>query len=210
MVHPGLVEDAIRHGTTMTVEGNYVDTHGQSEIGFGITRLLGFDLLPRIKQINRVRLYRPRSGQPDAYPLLAPALTRPIRWDPVVQNYDQMIKYATPIRQGTASTEAILRRFTRSASHPTHQAMLEVGRAQRTIFVARFLRRRELQREITVACLRILQAAAQPGRQSRDPRLAAMPARLRCRRVGRGRRGRRGRAGCPPRRRSGRASRGCC
>ena len=145
-----MVEGAIRHGTTMKVEGNYTDTHGHlSEIGFGITRLLGFDLLPRIKQINKVRLYRPVAGQPDAYPLLAPALTRPIRWDLVEQNYDQMIKYATAIRQGTASTEAILRRFTRSASHPTYQAMLEIGRAQRTIFVARFLRSRELQREIT-------------------------------------------------------------
>lgn len=65
-----MVEGAIRHGTTMKVEGNYVDTHGQSEIGFGITRLLGFDLLPRIKQINRVRLYRPVAGQSDAYPHL--------------------------------------------------------------------------------------------------------------------------------------------
>jgi len=143
-----MVEGAIRHGTTMKVEGNYVDTHGQSEIGFGITRLLGFDLLPRIKQINKVRLYRPAAGQPGTYPRLEAALTRPIRWDLVEQNYDQMIKYATAIRQGTASTEAILRRFTRSASHPTYQAMLEVGRAQRTIFVARYLRSRELQREI--------------------------------------------------------------
>ena len=48
-----MVEGAIRHGTTMKVEGNYVDSHGQSEIGFGIARLLGFDLLPRIKQINK-------------------------------------------------------------------------------------------------------------------------------------------------------------
>ncbi len=81
--------------------------------------------------------------------MLTPALTRPIRWDLVEQNYDQMIKYATAIKHGTASTEAILRRFTRSASHPTYQAMLEVGRAQRTIFVTKYLRRRELQREIT-------------------------------------------------------------
>jgi TnpA family transposase len=61
-----MVEGAIRHGTSMSVEGNYVDSHGQSEIGFGITRLLGFDLLPRIKQINRVRLYRPSAGDPAA------------------------------------------------------------------------------------------------------------------------------------------------
>lgn len=32
-----MVDGAIRHGTDMQVEANYVDTHGQSEIGFGIT-----------------------------------------------------------------------------------------------------------------------------------------------------------------------------
>jgi TnpA family transposase len=143
-----MVEGAIRHGTTMKVEGNYTDTHGQSEIGFSITRLLNVDRLPRIKRINKVRLYRPAAGEPDAYPRLAPALTRPIRWDLISENYDQVIRYATAIREGTASTEAVLSRFTRSATHPAYQAMLEIGRAQRTAFVARYLRDRDLQREI--------------------------------------------------------------
>ncbi|WP_433258860.1 Tn3 family transposase [Streptosporangium sp. CA-135522] len=143
-----MVEGAVRHGTPMKVEGNYVDSHGQSEIGFGVTRLLGFDLLPRIKQINKVKLYRVESGESDLYARLTPAMTRPIRWALIEQNYDQMIKYATAIKQGTAATEAILRRFTESASHPTYQAMLEVSRAQKTIFVVHYLRLRELQREI--------------------------------------------------------------
>lgn len=60
-----------------------------------------------------------------------------------------MIKYATVIRSGTASSEAILRRFTKANSiHPTYQAMIELGRAQKTILVARYLRDRDLQREI--------------------------------------------------------------
>lgn len=143
-----MIEGAMRHGTTMDVEANYTDTHGQSEIGFGITRLLNFDLLPRIKRINKVKLYRPVAGEANAYTRLTPALTRPIRWELITQQYDQMIKYATAIRTRTASTEAILRRFTRNASHPTYAAMLEVGRAQKTIFVARYLRLRDLQREI--------------------------------------------------------------
>jgi TnpA family transposase len=42
-----------------------------------------------------------------------------------------MIKYATRFGPGTASIEAILRRFTCAASHPTYQAMLELGRAVR-------------------------------------------------------------------------------
>lgn len=57
--------------------------------------------------------------------------------------------YATAIRVGTASTEAILRRFMKAnAAHPTYQAMIELGRAQKTVFLARYLRLRALQREI--------------------------------------------------------------
>lgn len=44
------------------------------------------DLLPRIKQINRVRLYRPTSGEAGLYPNLHPAMTRPIRWEMISAN----------------------------------------------------------------------------------------------------------------------------
>ena len=144
-----MVDGAIHHGTEMAVEANYVDTHGQSEIGFGVTKLLGFDLLPRIKRINKVKMYRPAAGEPDLWPQLKPALTRPINWTKIAEQYDQMLKYATAIRTGTASTEAILRRFMKAnAAHPTYQAMIELGRAQKTVFLARYLRSRGLQREI--------------------------------------------------------------
>lgn len=147
---PAMVDGAIRHGTSMQVEGNYVDTRGRSEIGFGITRLLGFELLPRIKRIDTVRLYRPAAGESNGYPYLAPAMVnRTIRWELIAQQYDQMIRYATAIRTGTASAEAILRRFAKTnAMHPTYQAVIEVGRAQKTLFAARYLRNRDLQREI--------------------------------------------------------------
>lgn len=144
-----MVEGAMRHGTEMSIESNYVDSHGASFVGFGITRLLGFDLIARFKQINRMKLYLPDRGAAETYPHLGPALTRPVRWDLIAQQYDPMVKYGTAIRQGTASTEAILRRFTKDVTHPAYAAMLELGRAQRSIFLARWLRDRDLQRETT-------------------------------------------------------------
>lgn len=111
---------------------------------------VGFELLPRIKRINKVKLYRPAAGvEPDLWPGLKPTLTRPINWTTIAEQYDQMVKYATAIRTGTASTEAILRRFMKAnAAHPTYQAMIELGRAQKTVFLARYLRSRGLQREV--------------------------------------------------------------
>lgn len=44
----------VPHGTNMNVETNFVDSHGASIIGFGIIRLLNFDLVARFKQIKRI------------------------------------------------------------------------------------------------------------------------------------------------------------
>jgi TnpA family transposase len=79
-----------------------------------------FSAAPRLKGIHRQKLYRPTTGQPDAYPHLQAILTRPIRWELIHHQYDQMIKYATALRLGTADAETILKRFTRSNfQHPT-------------------------------------------------------------------------------------------
>ena len=92
----------------------------------------------------------PAAGDLDRYPRLRPALTNPIRWELIeTVRPDDEVRHGHPA--GTASTEAILRRFNSDVTHPAYAAMLEVGRAQRTIFIARYLRDRDLQREINAA-----------------------------------------------------------
>src|SRR3954465_13080747 len=63
--------------------------------------------------------------------------------------YDEMVKYATALRLGTAETEAILRRFTRAnVQHPTYKALAELGKAVKTVFLCRYLHDEGLRREI--------------------------------------------------------------
>ncbi len=144
-----MIEGVLRHCTEMSVEKNYVDSHGQSAVAFAFCHLLGFQLLPRLKAIHAQRLYRPGPRQPNAYPNLKPVLSRPLNWDLIAQQYDHMVKYATALRLGTAETEAILRRFTRNnVQHPTYKALAELGKARRTIFLCQYLRLPELRPEI--------------------------------------------------------------
>jgi TnpA family transposase len=61
---------------------------------------------------------------------LSLVLTRAIDWDLIRQQYDQMVKYATALRLGTAETDVILKRFNRSIpQHPTYRALAELGKA---------------------------------------------------------------------------------
>ena len=67
----------------------------------------------------------------------------------IAQQYDEMVKFATALRVGTAEPESILRRFTRgNAEHPTYRALAELGKAVKTIFLCQYLDSEPLRREI--------------------------------------------------------------
>jgi TnpA family transposase len=144
-----MIEGVIHHCTEMEVDRQYVDSHGQSTVAFAFCRLLGFQLMPRLKAMHVQKLSRPDVGQPNAYPNLQAILTKPIDWELIRQQYDQMVKYVTAVRLGTAETESILRRFVRSnIQHPTYKGFSELGRAVKTIFLCRYLHSEALRREI--------------------------------------------------------------
>ncbi|MGH3546741.1 MAG: Tn3 family transposase [Pseudonocardiaceae bacterium] len=146
-----MIEGLLRHLTAAEVARQYTDTHGASLLGHAFSHLLGFRLLPRDKNLPKAKLYRPEAGSIDAWPTLAPVLSgRAIDWDLIAQQYDQMIRYTTALRLGTAESEQVLRRFTRGGGpkHPTYQALEELGRVMRTIFICEYGSSYELRREI--------------------------------------------------------------
>jgi len=145
-----MIEGLIRHDTEMRVEKNFVDSHGQSEVAFAFCSLLGtVRLMPRLKRIKYERLYLPDKGMTDAYPNLAGTFARPLRWELVAQQYDEMIKSTVALQRGTATAEAILKRYNSyNVRHPTYKALAEIGKAEKTIFLCNYLSSRETQYEV--------------------------------------------------------------
>jgi len=128
---------------------NYVDTHGQSEVAFAFSCLLGFKLMPRIKNINKQKLYKPEICDEDYSNIDLVMKKKPINWELIRQQYDQMVKYATALRLGTADAESILKKFTKNnLQHPTYRALSELGRAIKTIFICRYIMSEEMRIEI--------------------------------------------------------------
>lgn len=143
------IEGVLRHCTDMSIEKNYVDTHGQSEVAFAFSCLLGFKLMPRIKNINKQKLYKPEISDDNYSNIQLVMKKKPINWELIAQQYDQMVKYATALRLGTADAESILKRFTKNnLQHPTYQALSELGRAIKTIFLCRYIMSEDMRREI--------------------------------------------------------------
>ena len=142
-----MIEGVVRHGTGVEVEDQYVDTHGQNEVAFGICRMLGFNLRPRLKGIHLKKLYKPDKAM--RFKNIGSVVRGSIDWALIERNYDQMVKHVVALRVGTASSEAIMSRFIRKNNDSeVYKAFVELGRVEKTTYLCHYLHSLELRQEV--------------------------------------------------------------
>lgn len=92
-----MLHGVLYHDTLMDMDKISVDTHGQSAIGFGFSELFNFDLLPRIKNINKQKLYY--ASKSKKYPNLTAALaSEAIVWKKIETSYREMVRHAAALK----------------------------------------------------------------------------------------------------------------
>lgn len=144
-----MIHGILRHCTQMEIKQSYVDTHGQSAIGFGVSHLLHFDLLPRLKNLNKQKLYYADAKHKARYQNLTDILRETINWDLIKENYNEVVKHVAALKTGIVEPDVLIKRFSRdNYNHPVYKALSEIGHAVKTIFLCRYLSSENLRIEI--------------------------------------------------------------
>lgn len=148
-----MIHGVLYHDTAMDMDQISVDTHGQSAIGFAFSELFDFDLLPRIKNINKQKLYCSSKAAKDSYTNLTDALAPTnIVWKKIKTQYREIVKLAAALKLKTVDPDVLMKRLSAdNKSDPVDQALMEMGKASRTIFLCRYLSHEDLRIEINEA-----------------------------------------------------------
>ena len=144
-----MIKGILDHCANMEIDQAYMDTHGQSTLAFGVGEFLAFDLLPRLKNIHKQKLYYASASQRKEYSNLDAILKEPINWKVIRDNYDEAVKHIVAIKLGMMEADVFVKRFSRdNYQHPVYKAIIEIGKVAKTIFLCRYLMEESLRIEI--------------------------------------------------------------
>ena len=124
-----------------------VDTHGYTNPGMGMAKLLGFDLCVRLRDLKERKLFVPSGVEvPDA---LASIVCTDISLVSVRKQWDELLRVAASIQSGRISANVAMARLgSAAAGEPLHRASDQLGRLMRSIFLCDYLTLPEFRREM--------------------------------------------------------------
>jgi TnpA family transposase len=132
--------------TVLPIAEHTTDTHGYTEMIFGAYDLLGLRFAPRIRDLDRQRLYR--HGAPPAVET-AELLKNKIRPELITPYWDELLRLAASLRHGWAPASLLLARLQAgSRRNLLAQALQEYGRLIKTNFILAWLADEELRARI--------------------------------------------------------------
>ncbi len=124
-----------------------VDTHGYTDVAMALAKGLGFDLCPRLKALKDRHLFLPRGGAVPA--TLSTLCHANLDLNKVAAQWDRIVHLVASVHSGHTSAVNVLARFgSASRGDPLYEALVQLGRLLRTIFLADYFVNEAFRREI--------------------------------------------------------------
>jgi len=144
-----VLDGLLYHESDLQIEEHYTDTAGFTDHVFALCHMLGFRFAPRIRDLSDKRLYTVE--KPSSYPTLAGLISAPLNTKHIATHWNEILRLATSIKQGTVTASLILRKL---GAYPRQNglavALRELGRMERTLFTLEWLKDVELRRRVHV------------------------------------------------------------
>jgi TnpA family transposase len=145
----GYVIDGLLHNDTVKSDIHSTDTHGFSEVIFGLTNLLGFSFAPRIKNFKDQQLYSfnsIKSYQDLGYKLLP---KKKINEQIIIDNWDSILRLIITIKEKKTTATRLLKRLSSyTRQHRLYKAIKEFGKVIKTDFLLNYIDDVELRQRI--------------------------------------------------------------
>jgi TnpA family transposase len=124
-----------------------VDTHGYTDFAMALSRLLGFDLCPRLRALAQRRLFLPRGATVPKE--LVQVCSPQIDTTAIEAHWDSLVQLAASVMSGHASAVTALARLGSTArGDPLHDAGVQLGKLLRTAFLADYFLNEAFRREL--------------------------------------------------------------
>lgn len=142
-----VLDGLLHHETDLNIEEHYTDTAGYTDQIFGLTHLLGFKFAPRIRDLSDSKLFT--IDKASEYPKLEVILRGQINTKVIKENYEDVLRLAHSIREGTVSASLIMGKLgSYSRQNSLATALREMGRIEKTIFILNYISDESLRRKI--------------------------------------------------------------
>lgn len=142
-----ILEGLLEQETSLRPTEITSDTAGASEIAFGIFRLMGWQFSPRLADAGSATLYRTDPAA-DYGPLNNLTRTR-INTGLITDSWDELLRVAASLRSGAVKASELFRYLAGGGTPtPIGRALMELGRLDRSIYLASYFDDELLRRRV--------------------------------------------------------------
>lgn len=156
IVIPGTLRDSLfilagllEQQTSLDPREIMADTHGFSEVVFGLFSLLGFRFSPRLADLPDQRFWRLQKE--DDYGPLNDLSRHVVNARLIAEHWDDMLRLAGSLKLGKVKATAVMRTLQRAGSlSGLGRAVAELGRVEKTLYLLAYVHDEAYRRRILV------------------------------------------------------------
>ncbi len=145
-----IIDGLLKNTSDIQPDTVHADTQGQSLPVFGLSHLLGIQLMPRIRNWCEYKFFRP--DEDIRYEYIDALFRDTVDWDLIETHWKDLMQVVLSIKTGKIAASTLMRKLGNySRKNRLYQAFKALGSAVRTLFLLQYISNRELREQITAS-----------------------------------------------------------